>query len=151
MRFIPNFVFLAALVSGCATTPPPLARPHPTLSPGHYSLIQDFTDVPDKQTEHSETECTVAIDGSSIVITSTLNLGTSLVGSIKDGKILLTVYHENPDPMIRAMEMSIIYEGRIQEEDSAAGRLKGYAGSNMYATGKWTLERISPTTNRREW
>lgn len=134
------------LFAGCFGAPP-----QHDLSPGAYIFIMDATDIPDEETEHSESKCTVSRDETNLTVAcSTPSGGANLVGSLQGNHILLTVHHEKPDPMIKAMQLRMILEGQADAKDHARGILKGYAGTNMYIKGTWELRKIheSPASNK---
>ncbi len=127
---------LVAVVAGCFNGPP-----QHDLSAGTYALIMDATDIPDKETEHSESECTVTRDGTNLVVSPMPGGGAHLAGSLQGNQIFLVVHHEKPDPMIKAMQLRMVLEGHTDAKDHARGILKGYAGTNMYIEGSWILQR----------
>ena len=125
-----------ALLSGCLNEP----SSQLDLSAGTYAFMMDATDIPDKETEHSETECTVTRDGTNLVV-RLANGGAYLVGSLQEDQLFFNLHHEKPDPMVKAMQLRMVLEGEVQKEDYAVGTLNGYAGTNNYIKGTWVLKR----------
>ena len=134
-------IFFIALLSllfvGCSIITPSAQ----TFSAGSYTLTTEITDIPDNETEHAQTECIVLRDGSNIVIKSTPDVGRSLVGSIKNGQVSLTVHHDKPDPMVEGMKLRMTFEGDIQSKNHARGTVKGFMGKSNYLRGTWVLDR----------
>lgn len=102
-------------------------------------LIADVTDIPDDETTHDESECSVTRDGANMTIKGMTDVGRWWVGSVNGDQVTLTLHQENPDPMVKAMQLRMILEGQIVATDHATGIVKGYAGTNQYITGTWTL------------
>lgn len=115
-----------------------------TLSAGRYTLIMDTTDILDGGTEHSELECTVTLDGPRIVVKGMPDVGRWFAGTVDGNRVVLVLCHENPDPMIKAMQLRAVLEGGITATDHAAGRTEGYAGTNNYIKGTWVLKKVRP-------
>ena len=127
---------LMLLLSGCSGVPP-----HNDLSSGTYVFVADFTDIPDNETTHDESEFTIARDGTNVTIKGMIDVGRWWVGSVDGNKLFLNLHEENPDPMAKAMELRMILEGEIKSKDYATGIVKGYAGTDNYITGTWTLKK----------
>jgi hypothetical protein len=137
MRTI-SVALIGFAVMGCSSSTPSEL----TLSAGRYTLVMDSTDILDGETEHSELECTVTLDGPRIVVTSLPDVGRWFAGTVDGNQVALILCHKNPDPMIEAMQLRSVLEGRIQATDHAAGRVNGYAGTNNYIKGTWVLKKI---------
>ncbi len=130
---------LSLLLSGCSSTPPQY-----DLSSGAYVFVADITDIPDNETTHDESKCTVAREGTNatIKVKGMTDVGRWWVGSVRDNKVFFTLHEENPNAMVKAMQFRMILEGEIRAEDCATGVVKGYyEGTNNYITGTWTLRR----------
>ena len=124
----------AVIMVGCAS------GPH--LSSGLYSLDMKMTKRGVAKPYDDVSECVVTVQGTNVVVGPKQMSGTDLVGSIAGTRLTLSVRHQNPDPMIVGMKLRMILEGEITQADFATGTANGYADTNNYITGVWTLRKI---------
>ena len=129
-------VGLACIVlAGCSTFRPT----DPSLTPGDYTLVSVTTDIPDDETEHDEIPCTVWREGEFITVRPVKEMGIWLDGRVVGKQVSLTLRHEKPDPMIKAMQLRTVLEGEVNATDTASGQTKGYTGEHQYIEGTWSL------------
>lgn len=129
-----TIVISAAITAGCASGP--------QLSSGLYSLDVKMTKPGVAKPYDDVYECVVTVQGTNVVVKLNRAAGTDLVGSTTATHLTLSAHQQNPDPMIVGMKLRIILEGVITRTDFATGRANGYADTNNYITGVWTLRKI---------
>ena len=124
----------ATIAAGCASGP--------QLSSGLYSLDMKMTKSGVAKPYDDVSECVVTVQGTNVVVGPKQVAGTDLVGSFAGTHLTLSVRHQNPDPMIAGMKLRMLLEGEVTRTDYATGTANGYADTNNYITGVWTLRKI---------
>lgn len=134
MRLATLAILAVAIAAGCASGP--------RLTSGLYSMDMKMTKRGVARPYDDVSECVVIVQGTNVVVGSKHMAGTDLVGSIAGTHLTLSVRHQNPDPMIVGMKLRMILEGDITRTDFAAGTANGYADTNNYISGVWTLRKV---------
>ena len=132
-----TIALICALVSSGCTI---LSTDHPTLSNGLYTMESSIKKTGVKRDYGGSSQCKVTMHSSNIRI-DPLDQTTNawFEGTLTGQHVVLSVQQQNPDPMIKAMQLRHVYEGRVTANNFAEGIMKGYAGTNTYLSGTWRL------------
>ena len=136
-KHLTTIALICALVSSGCTI---LSPDHFTLSNGLYTMDSSIKKNGVKRDYGGSSQCRITINDNNIRIEpfdQTTNAWFE--GTLTGQQIILTVKHQNPDPMFEAMQLRQVFEGQVTADNSAQGTMKGYAGSNIYLNGTWRL------------
>jgi hypothetical protein len=125
------------ILSGCGTV---VTQP-PALSDGVYRMESDIKKVGVERNYGGVWQCKVTAQATSIRIAPEAAL-VWFEGSITDRHILFSTQQQNPDPMIKGMQLSDVWKGEIRANDYAEGVMNSYTGTNKFLSGTWSLKKI---------
>ncbi len=131
-------ILACAVASGCAAP----SNQVPALADGLYVMEANIRKPGVDRNYGGVDECTVTTSNGAIRIAPVgVHSNAWYEGTIIQGHVSLSVHMENPDPMIKAMNLSQSWEGTVQPDGRVVGSMAAYAGTNRYMSGTWTLKK----------
>ena len=131
-------IFILCLGAGILAENTPL-----TLEDGIYSFkIVAHKQGREKPYDDPPVDCELKMTGASFTLTPTTNMEWTATGTLSNGNVRLTINREHMDDWIKR-GFRFEYLGRITGQNQVEGTHEGFAGTNRYISGTWSLEKQS--------